>query len=78
MVYVATFFSHFAAVKFARDLEKISIECKLMAVPRRLSSSCGTCVQFTTDMDVKDLAGEGVDKIFSVEQHTHSLVFDNN
>jgi len=78
VVYVATFFSHFSAVKFAKKLEKMSIESKLMAVPRKLSSSCGTCVQFVTDIDVKSLVEDGVDKIFSVEQHNHALVVDNN
>ncbi|MGI6031268.1 MAG: DUF3343 domain-containing protein [Eubacteriales bacterium] len=43
MEYIATFFSHFGALNFARQLGK---SAQLMPVPRFLSSSCGTCVRF--------------------------------
>lgn len=49
MIYIATFFSHFGAVRFARLWEKCGGQAKLMPVPRRLSSSCGTCVEYVAD-----------------------------
>ena len=45
--YIATFFSHFGAVRFGRQLREAGIDCALMPVPRQVSSSCGTCVRFT-------------------------------
>lgn len=48
MTYIATFYSHFNAVKYTRDLKKHGIMAILMPVPRTLSSSCGTCVKFET------------------------------
>ena len=44
--YIATFFSHFGAVRFQRLCVERGYEAQLAPVPRRLSSSCGTCVKY--------------------------------
>ena len=44
--YVATFFSHFGAIKTRRLLKEAGIDATLMPVPRALSSSCGTCLRY--------------------------------
>ena len=54
--YVATFYTHFGALKFNKECKKISVPSKQMPVPRVLSSSCGTCVAFETD-DIKTVLG---------------------
>ena len=47
MTYIATFHTHFAAVSFARLLKAFpEMKPQFMPVPRKLSSSCGTCVKF--------------------------------
>lgn len=46
MIYIATFYSHFGAVRFKRLCESQEISATLMPVPRDLSSSCGTCVRY--------------------------------
>lgn len=46
--YIATFFSHFGAVRFQRLCAERGYEAQLAPVPRTLSSSCGTCVLFKT------------------------------
>ena len=46
MTYIATFFSHFGTIKFKKLCDSKGIAAKAMPVPRSLSSSCGTCVQF--------------------------------
>ena len=46
--YIATFFSHFGALRFQRLCTKLGYEAQLAPVPRSLSSSCGTCVLFKT------------------------------
>lgn len=43
--YIATFYTHFDAIEFARLLKNSSISYRMMPVPRKLSSSCGTCVR---------------------------------
>lgn len=44
--YIATFFSHFGAVRFQHLCMERGWQAQLRPVPRRLSSSCGTCVVF--------------------------------
>lgn len=52
MIYIATFYSHFGAVRFKKECKKENITAEAMPVPRDLSSSCGTCVKFETDHDI--------------------------
>lgn len=49
--YIATFFTHFGAVRFSRMLKEQDIDCKVMPVPRKVSSSCGSCVRFTAESE---------------------------
>lgn len=46
MIVIATFFSHFGAVRFKRRCEGLGWKARMMPVPRDLSSSCGTCVRY--------------------------------
>jgi len=42
--YIATFFSHFGALSYSKALNQQGIAAKMMPSPRKVSSSCGTCV----------------------------------
>jgi hypothetical protein len=46
MEYLATFHTHYGAIRFHRLWEKDGLPAKMMPVPRELSSSCGVCVRF--------------------------------
>lgn len=46
MTCIATFYSHFGAIRFKRSCDSLGWEARVMPVPRNLSSSCGTCVRF--------------------------------
>ena len=50
MQYIATFFSHFGAVRFQHLCTERGWQAQVRPVPRRLSSSCGTCVFFRTEV----------------------------
>ncbi|MCL2854797.1 MAG: DUF3343 domain-containing protein [Defluviitaleaceae bacterium] len=50
--YIATFFSHFDALMFCEHLKEQGVAAKMMPVPRKVSSSCGTCVSFTTETEI--------------------------
>ena len=52
MIYIATFYSHFGAIRFKKECKKEQISAEAMPVPRDLSSSCGTCVRFKTEKDI--------------------------
>ncbi len=46
MICIATFFSHFGAIRFKKLCDSAGYAAKIMPVPRTLSSSCGTCVRY--------------------------------
>ena len=46
MICIATFYSHFGAIRFKRTCDQLGWQAQVMPVPRNLSSSCGTCVRF--------------------------------
>ena len=54
--YIATFHSHFGALSYCKALKKQGLAAKLMPVPRKASSSCGTCVSYEHDsaIDLND------------------------
>jgi len=62
--YIATFFDHYGAVAYSRTLAEKGIKVHLTPVPRRFSSSCGTCAEFEWD-DYAALITEDVEHIFA-------------
>ena len=46
MTCIATFYSHFGAIRFKRFCNSQRWPARVMPVPRDLSSSCGTCVRY--------------------------------
>jgi len=46
MDYLATFYTHYGAMRFHKRCDKDSISAKMAPVPRELSASCGVCVRF--------------------------------
>ena len=56
MNYIATFYTHAAALMTNRTLQKKSVSSRLGPVPRVLSSSCGTCVMYSaSDPNLSEL-----------------------
>jgi len=50
----------------------------MMPVPRSLSSSCGTCVQFETEGDFMPLLVEDTEKIYRVEEDgSYTCIFES-
>ena len=50
MTYIATFYSHFGAIRYKKLCQLHGMAATLMPVPRDLSSSCGTCVRWEGDI----------------------------
>lgn len=83
VTYIATFFTHFAAVNFQRQLKSAGKKPMLMPVPRKLSSSCGTCVKFELDTDIQEFAASGIfdedlDTVYLVQDGTYTPVHENH
>lgn len=47
--YLATFHTHLAALKTHRAMTREGITARMAPVPRKISSSCGTCVYYSAD-----------------------------
>ena len=69
MKYIATFYSHYGAIQYRKNCEKMDLEAVVMPVPRDLSSSCGTCVRFEAE-------GEFPERNEEVEQIVGSKIQD--
>ena len=73
--FIATFYSHFGAVRFKRERTAEGIQAKMMPVPRTLSASCGTCVFFEAEYPpAEDPDGE-VEQIVEVYEDRYLTVY---
>ena len=67
MTYIATFYSHFGAIRFKKLCALQGWAARVMPVPRDLSSSCGTCVRYEgTSLCPSDEMPEEVEQIVQV------------
>ena len=77
MEYIATFYTHFGAIKYNKYLSSKNITSEAMPVPRRLSSSCGICVKFVTDLDVSTIVSEDIESIYAVDGSNIKQIYEN-
>lgn len=73
MICIATFYSHFGAIRFKRECSAKGLPAKVMPVPRNLSSSCGTCVQF--EGECPDAPPQEVEQIVACEGGGYRLLY---
>lgn len=64
--YVATFHTHLSAMMTGKNLEKNSITFSFEPVPRKLSSSCGTCIRFTSDNESLELMDRDCEAVYEI------------
>jgi hypothetical protein len=62
--FVATFHTHLAALLTHRRLGQAGITSRMAPVPRRISSSCGTCAVLDDSVDPADLPREDVEGVY--------------
>lgn len=68
MKYLATFYTHYGAILFHRYCKKKRIPAKMMPVPRKLSSSCGVCVQLEAASAPNAEEHEDMECCYAVEE----------
>ena len=76
--YIATFHTHLAALMTCRNLTGRGAKTGMMPVPRKLSSSCGTCVRYQAEeplLEAMDADVEGVYEVVGREEYT--LLMEN-
>ena len=77
MNYVATFYTHAAALMTNRTLNRKGIPSRLGPVPRVLSSSCGTCVMYTSDDPQLQDMDRDVEGVYAVTETGYTELMKN-
>lgn len=75
--YIVTFFTHFDAMRCAQQLEQQHIRIALSPVPRKLSSSCGTCARFFYERDPLSLPLGEFEQLVREQDGEYLPVCDN-
>ena len=73
MILIATFYSHFGAIRFKRSCDRGGIPAKVMPVPRNLSSSCGTCVRY--EGECPDKPPQEIEQIVQVTEQGYLQLY---
>ena len=76
--YVATFYTHFAALRSCKNLCAHQIEAHMAPVPRCLSTSCGTCLKYEADQPHKELMHEDYESIYRVSDDGKYSIVEHN
>lgn len=79
MKYIATFYSHFGAIRFKREAPEGVTNIELRPVPRDLSSSCGTSASFEADESftfTDDPTGE-IEQIVAIMDGEYRTIFES-
>ncbi|WP_286034944.1 DUF3343 domain-containing protein [Megamonas hypermegale] len=76
MKYIATFYSHFGAIRFKKLCDAQNITAKVMPVPRDLSSSCGTCVKCEGDLIAQsDIHEDEIEQIVEITDTGYRIIY---
>lgn len=74
---LATFHTHTGALKFEKALKGLGVMCLMKPVPRKLSSSCGVCVEYD-EYPFAELPLDDVHQIFRIIGHEYTQLFENH
>ena len=79
MKYIATFYSHFGAIRFKREAPEGVSNIELRPVPRDLSSSCGTSVSFDAgeSFTFTEDPTEEIEQIVSVTEGGYKTIYES-
>jgi hypothetical protein len=77
MIYIATFFSHFGAMHCKKLCDRAGLPAKMMPVPRKLSSSCGTCVRVEAQNAEQIPRTEESEQIALEEEDGYQILWSN-
>lgn len=72
--YIATFHTHLAALRTSRTLTARGIPARMMPVPRKVSSSCGTCVSYEAAEPMTECMDEDTESIFRAADGGYELL----
>ncbi len=73
--YLALFHTQSAAIRFARELNKMGIKNETMPVPRKLSTSCGIAVKFFTNKKLAEVLSPGISTIYEIKGGQYTVKY---
>lgn len=74
--YLATFHTHLAALRSHRALTKAGLEARMAPVPRRISSSCGSCVYYSAEALHSELLDGDTEAVYQMPEGRLLLELD--
>ena len=75
--FIATFHTHLSALMTSRALTELGIQARMMPVPRKLSSSCGTCVRYLAVDANFSAMDEDVEAVYEkIGKEEYTLLFN--
>jgi hypothetical protein len=79
MDYLATFHTHFDSIKYYKYIKTVAKKATMKPVPRKLSSSCGSCVIFSTEgeLPLPQLHSSDLEKLYWVNNTEYELILEN-
>ena len=76
--YIATFHTHLAALLTSRALGQADIPSRMAPVPRKLSSSCGTCVLYEGETPRLELMDRDTEAVYEIQgEETYLRLYEN-
>jgi len=75
--YIATFHTHLSALMTCRSMTACGISARMAPVPRKLSSSCGTCVCYEAEDPCHTCLDEDTERVWEASgEDKYQLVLD--
>lgn len=74
--FVATFHTHLSALITCRAIQAAGYRARMAPVPRKLSSSCGTCVCYTAPDLCRACLDEDTERVYEVLGGGYTLLLD--
>ena len=75
--FIATFHTHLSALMTSRALTDLGVQARMMPVPRKLSSSCGTCVRYLAEDANLSAMDEDVEAVYEkIGKEEYTLLFN--
>ena len=76
--FIATFHTHLSALMTSRSLAAAGVAARMSPVPRRLSSSCGTCVRYEAEGPCLERMDGDVERVYRLDgPEDYALLHEN-
>ncbi len=72
--FVATFHTHLSAMLTCQTLTDKGISARMAPVPRKISSSCGTCVFYEAEDSCLDCLDEDTEAVYRIKGDTYEMI----